>query len=218
MASREELPLLPDGTEYDVAVSALIKTLRRGHELDALYWSSQLCVRYPWKTWRLLEVFAAEDIGPANAQALPHVVAGRIAWEHHQKESKARPPFVLLSSAVLCLARSPKNREADDLAESLKHLIERGWRAQVPDYAIDMHTREGRASTPREDRLERWLTEGSVIVPDHGPKDWRAWILRWAVQRGHLDPEQVEAQISDWHRAGRLVHGPDGYGSVVDDQ
>ena len=61
MASRDELPVLPDGTEYDVAVSALIKTLRRGLELDATYWASQLLVRYPWKTWRVLEVFAAES-------------------------------------------------------------------------------------------------------------------------------------------------------------
>jgi len=197
-----------------VAVSALIKTLRRGLELDALYWAAQLSVRYPWKTWRLLEVFAAEDIGPANPQALPQVVAGRIAWEHHVKESKGRPPLVLLSSVVLSLARSSKNREADDLAEAMKHLIERGWAAQVPEYVIDMHTVEGRASIPRPERLTRWLTEGSVIVPDEGPKDWRAWILRWAVQRGRLDSATIEAQIAKWSAAGRLVHGPDGYGSV----
>jgi hypothetical protein len=115
---------------------------------------------------------------------------------------------------ILTLARSAKNREADDLAESMKHLMERGWSAHVPEYAVDMHTREGRETRPREGRLERWLTEGSVIVPDTGPKDWRAWILRWAVQRGHLDPEQVEAQIAEWNASGRLVHGPDGYGSV----
>lgn len=218
MASREALPLLPDGTEYDVAVSTLIKTLRRGLELGAMYWAAQLSGRYPWKTWRLLEVFAAEDVGPANPQALPLVVAGRIAWEHHVKESKGRPPLVLLASAVLTLARSPKNREADDLAEAMKHLIERGWQAQVPSYALDMHTAEGRASIPKEQRLDLWLTEGSVIVPDHGPKDWRAWILRWAVQRGHLDPEQVEQQIAQWAADGRLVHGQDGYGSVPPDQ
>lgn len=216
MGDREALPLLPDGTEYDVAVSALIKTLRRGLELDATYWAAQLSVRYPWKTWRLLEVFAAEDVGPANPQALPVVVAGRIAWEHHVKESKGRPPLVLLASVVLHLARSPKSREADDLAETMKHLIERGWAAQVPEYAVDMHTAEGRAAIPRAQRLDQWLTEGSVIVPDTGPKDWRAWILRWAVLRGHLDPEQVEAQIQRWDADGRLVHGPDGYGSVYD--
>lgn len=197
-----------------MAVSALIKTLRRGLELDATYWASQLSVRYPWKTWRVLEVFAAEDVGLANPHALPLVVAGRIAWEHHAKESKARPPLVLLASVVLALARSPKNREADDLAEMMKHLIERGWNAQVPDFAVDMHTAEGRAAVPRPERLQRWLTEGSVILPDDGPKDWRAWILRWAVQRGHLDSAQVEEQVAGWAADGRLVHGLDGYGSV----
>jgi len=213
MVSREELTV-PDHTRYDVAVSALIKNLRRGHELDALYWAAQLSVRYPWKTWRLLATFAAEDVGLANPQALPLVVAGRIAWEHNTKESKGRPPLVLLASVVLVLARSPKNREADDLAEAMKHMIENGWTAQVPEVAVDSHTAPGRESIPREEWLSRWLEEGSVIVPDDGPADWRAWILQWAVQRGHLNTEQVERQIGEWAAQGRLLHGPDGYGSV----
>lgn len=126
---------------------------------------------------------------------------------------------MLLANVVLTSARSPKSREADDLAESMKHLVERGWNPDVPDYAIDMHTEEGRATIPRGQWLEQWLTEGSVIEPDHGPKDWRAWILRWAVQRGHLDREHVEQQIRQWADSGRLVHGPDGYGSLpLDDQ
>lgn len=217
MADRETL-LCPDGTPYDVAVSALIKTLRRGLELDAAYWAAQLAQRFQWKTWRLLEVFAAEDVGPANPQALPLVVAGRIAWEHHQRESKAPPPFVLIASVVLTLARSPKSREADDLAEAMKHLTRRGWTAQIPEFAVDMHTAEGRAAIPREDRLDQWLTEGSVIAPDDGPKDWALWIRRWAVQRGHLDAEQVQQQARQWDEEGRLVHGIDGYGSVPPEQ
>jgi hypothetical protein len=214
MPSRDALPLLPDGTEYDVAVSALIKTVRRGHELDALYWAAQLSARYPWKTWRVLEVFAAEDVGPANTNALPVVVAGRIAWEHHVKESRGRPPLVLLASVVLTLARSPKSREADDLAETMKHLIEQGWAAQVPDVALDLHTHEGRERMPPEDRLRHWLDEASAIEPDTGTKDWALWIRRWAAQRGHLNAAEVEAQARSWDQAGRLVHGLDGYGSL----
>lgn len=213
MADREAL-LCPDGTPYDLAVSALIKTLRRGLELDAAYWAHQLSERYQWKIWRLLETFAAEDVGTANPAALPYVVAGRIAWEHHQKESKAPPPLVLLVSSVLMLARSPKSREADDLTESLKHLTRRGWTPHVPDFAVDSHTAQGRASVPREEWLPRWLAEGRTIVPDTGSKDWHAWILRWAVQRGHLNRTDVEAQIAQWAAEGRLVHGLDGYGSV----
>jgi hypothetical protein len=213
VGDRESL-LCPDGTAYDVAVSSLIKTLRRGLELDAAYWAEQLSERYQWKVWRILEVFAAEDVGVANPLALPQVVAGRIAWEHHQRESKAPPPIVLLVSSVLMLARSPKSREADDLTEVVKHLRERGWAAQVHGFAVDAHTAQGRAEIPREERLARWLSEGRTIVPDEGPKDWHAAILRWAVLQGSMDGEQVEAQIAQWAEEGRLVHGPDGYGSA----
>jgi len=141
VADREIL-LCPDGTPYDQAVSALIKTLRRGLELDAAYWAAQLSQRFQWKTWRLLEVFAAEDVGPANPQALPLVVAGRIAWEHHQRESKAPPPFVLLASVILTLARSPKFREADDLAESIdsEGLARNLYAADLPDLDLVIRT------------------------------------------------------------------------------
>lgn len=213
MGDRESL-LCPDGTAYDVAVSSLIKTLRRGLELDAAYWAAQLSARYQWKVWRILEVFAAEDVGAANPVALPHVVADRLAWEHHRKESKGPGPLVLVMSAVLLLARSPKSREADDLAQAMLHLIEGGWAPVVHDFALDAHTAQGRAEIPKEERLTRWMSEGRTIVPDEGPKDWHAWILRWAARQGTGDPAEVEAQIGQWAEQGRLVHGPDGYGSL----
>jgi len=214
MVSRREDLRLPDGTPLDEGTSALIKTLRRGWELDALGWASLMVQRFPWKTWRTLATFAAEDVGPANPQALPLVMASRIAWEKHAEQSSARPPLVILANVVLCLARSPKSREADDLAESMKHLIERGWKPALPSYAVDMHTARGRAEVPREQRLDQWLTEGRVIVPDDGEQDWHLWILRWAVQRGHLDREDVERQAREWDQQGRLRYGLGGYGSV----
>jgi hypothetical protein len=177
-----------------------------------------MVARFPWKVWRTLATFAAEDVGPANPRAVPLVMASRAAWEKHAEQSSSRPPLVILANVVMCLARSPKSREADDLAESMKHLIERGWRPALPSYAVDAHTARGRDQIPRDQRLGQWLAEGRVIVPDDAPKDWHAWILRWAVGRGRLDRAEVEAQIAEWHRQGRLRFGPDGYGSVQPDK
>ena len=210
MADRRDL-LLPDGTPFDEGISALIKCLRRGLELDAMGWASLLVARYPWKTFRVLATFAAEDVGLADPHAITVVTSCRLAWEWHVKESKGRPPLVLLAHAVLHLCRAPKSREADDLAESMRHLLEQGWRPEQPSYAVDSHTARGRAGTPRDEWLTQWLTEGSVVVPDDGPKDWAAWILRWAVARGRLDPVEVEARIRAWDEQGRLVWGPDGF-------
>lgn len=208
----------PDGTPLDEATSALIKTLRRGWELDAMGWALILAARFPWKVWRTLATFAAEDVGSANLDALPTVMACRLAWEKHAGGSSGKPPLLLIGHAILTLARSPKNREACDLAEATKHLTERGWHPALPSYAVDSHTARGRAETPRTEWLDRWLLEGSRIEPDTGSKDWAAWILRWAVQRGHLDRVQVEQQIGEWGQDGRLRFGPDGYGSVRPDR
>jgi len=211
--ARDEL-LCPDGTPLDEATSALIKTLRRGWELDAMGWALLMSARYPWKVWRTLATFAAEDVGLANPDAVPVVMACRLAWEKHAEGSTGKPPLLLLGHAVLMLARSPKNREGCDLVEATRHLMERGWHPALPSYAVDSHTARGRSEIPRGEWLDRWLTEGSRIEPDQGSKDWAAWILRWAVQRGHLNRDQVEDHIGQWDRDGRLRFGPDGYGSL----
>jgi MgsA AAA+ ATPase C terminal len=217
MGERSDLRL-PDGTPLDEATSALIKTLRRGEELEACYWAAQMAVRFRWKVWRTLATFAAEDVGMANPLALPMVMACRQAWENAARESSSRPPVLLLAHAVITLARSPKNREASDLAETVKHLVEQGWRPDPPGYAVDSHTERGRDLIPREDWLQRWLTVGSVVEPDTGPVDWRAWIMRWAVGRGRIDRDAVEAQIEAWDAAGRLRWGVEGYPSLRDER
>jgi hypothetical protein len=151
------------------------------------------------------------DVGLANPQALPFVSAARTAWDRAALESRSRPQLVLLTSSVLLLARSPKSREADDLAAAMTHLVEDGWRPAVPHEAVDLHTKRGRETVPDDLKLVFWLDEGSKIVPDGDLLDWRSWVRRWAARRGRLDPEQVEKQIAEWAAQGRLMWGPDGY-------
>ena len=78
MSRDEERELLvPDGTPLKVAVSALIKTLRRGQEVEALYWARQIEARYAKYVWRRLRIFASEDVGLADPQAL--------SWSHRSQ-------------------------------------------------------------------------------------------------------------------------------------
>lgn len=206
---------VPDGTPLDEARSGLQKSIRRGDDLGSAYWALQLAAKFPWLLFRRLAVIACEDVGLANPAALTVVVAARTAYEHAVKESRApRPESVLVVWPTLYLARSPKNREADDLANSVQHLMERGWRAQVPDYALDLHTMAGRAAIPKGQQLGHWLEVASHLENESGSVDWRLWIRRWAARRGHLDAEQVEAQARQWKSQRRLVHGLDGYGSL----
>ena len=213
---RDDPPLaVPDGTPLDVAKSCLQKAIRRGDDLGAAYWALQLAAKFPWLLFRRLAVIACEDVGLGDPRALPVVLAARSAYEQARKESRnPHPDAVLVVWPALYLARAAKNREADDLANAIKHLIARGWTAPVPSYAIDLHTDEGRAAIPRDERLMHWLTEASHVEHDDGPQDWRLWILRWAAQRGRIDPSAVEDRARGWDAAGRLVHGIDGYGSA----
>jgi replication-associated recombination protein RarA len=52
--------------------------------------------------------------------------------------------MIFVSHAILHLCRSPKNREVDHFIHHMNGRIRQGWKAQVPDYAYDKHTVEGR--------------------------------------------------------------------------
>jgi replication-associated recombination protein RarA len=119
------------------------------------------------------------------------------------------PDGPLLAFAVLYLARAPKSREADDFDQAVTHLQDdEGWQAEVPDYARDLHTPQGKE---RKHRLAHWLDEGSAVVGREGPVDWLLWIRRWAARKGHLDRKTVEEQAKRWAAEGLLRHGESGY-------
>jgi hypothetical protein len=210
MPSREYEPQTPNGTPLPTAVSALTKALRRGREVEALFWAKQLERRYHRYVWRKLCTFAAEDVGIADPLAVVVVNSLAQAYGRHRDESsKPIPDGPLLAMAVLYLARAPGSREVDDFDQAVAHLQEdEGWSAEVPDYALDLHTPEGKE---RPERLKHWLEHGSHLTDRQGPLDWLLWIRRWAARKGHLDREAVEEQAQRWAEEGRLRFGVDGY-------
>lgn len=206
-------PKVPDGTPLNEAVSILIKELRRGKELEALYWARQIegnsgkgFVKY---LFRRLAIFACEDVGPGEPMALQVVQAARDAYVTTMQESKSgRPDGNLISWPVLFLARAMKNREADHL-KNVAHVLEKaGWKPEIPDYAIDAHTARGRAIyKTQEDRDRGWFLEWSKCENEVGPFDARLWHLRRLVDEGTLDREFVEDLARTWDDAGQLMYG-----------
>lgn len=209
--------MVPDGTPLNEAVSVLIKELRRGKELEALYWARQIEGGGYYKyVWRRLAIFCAEDVGLGNPLAITVVQALWNAYDTAKKDSsKGTPDGNLLTMAVMTLARSEKNRECDHLKNAEHSLVKAGWTPGIPEYAIDMHTRRGRGQVDKAEQDRLWFTEWSQVDPEVGPYDWRAWHWKRLANKKAMDPKEVAQQVADWDTEGELIYGVDGYAPVV---
>lgn len=209
--------MCPDGTPLNEAVSVMIKELRRGKEAEALYWARQIEEGGFYKyVWRRLAIFCAEDVGLGNPLAICVVQSLWNAYETAKKDSsRGTPDGNLITMAVLTLARSEKNREADHLKNAVHSLVKHGWRPEIPDYAIDMHTKRGRGQVDKAEQDRLWFTEWSKVEPEVGPYDWRAWHWKRLANKGAMDPREVAAQVATWDGDDELLYGPDGAAPVV---
>lgn len=208
--------MCPDGTPLNEAVSVLIKELRRGKELEALYWARQIEQGGFYKyVWRRLAIFCAEDVGMGNPLAITVINALWQSYETAKKDSsRGTPDGNLITMAVMLLARSEKNRECDHLKNAEHSLVKHGWKPEIPDYAIDMHTRRGRGALDKAEQDRMWFTEWSVVVPEVGPFDWRAWHWKRLANKGAMDAREVSEKVAEWAANGDLLYGVDGIAPV----
>jgi replication-associated recombination protein RarA len=56
--------------DFGEVISALQKSIRRGHELESMFWALELYEKYGRALWTRLQVICNEDIGIANPQAI----------------------------------------------------------------------------------------------------------------------------------------------------
>lgn len=210
-------PSCPNGVPLNEAVSILIKELRRGKELEALYWAKEIEARFHKYVWRRLAIFCAEDIGLANPGLIVQIKA---LWDSYNQimldsSSKGKPDGNLITMAVVLCARSPKNREIDNLKNVVGALVkEAHWAPEIPDYALDQHTARGRATNPEfatdRGRALYWFTQGSHIENEIGHRDALLWHFRNMARREILPVEDVEEMAREWDEDGRLLYGVDG--------
>lgn len=135
------------GRDFWEASSAFQKSIRRGDEEEALYWAVEFYDgggRLTSYCWNRMFVMLSEDIGLANPQ-LPQQIWSLYQIFNHFKASKNshEPEKLHFIHAVLLLVRSPKSRLVDWalIAAFKRHEPNR----EVPDYALDKHTRRGKA-------------------------------------------------------------------------
>jgi replication-associated recombination protein RarA len=173
------------GLRADEVISTLQKSIRRGEVRNAVLCAADMAStsddldRYLWDR---LHVIAVEDVGFGRPAAVTTIVALDTARQRFPPGSHDRLLFAV--HAVRLLAESPKDRSNDELANLVRLDVEAGVVPDVPDHAVDMHTRRGQE---RGRDLAHFLTEGAKVEPELAGRErrWRAELL----ERLGLEPD-----------------------------
>ncbi len=121
---------------YDT-ISAFIKSMRASDEKGAIYWLAKML--HAGEDFRFIArrivIFASEDVGLADAQALPLAIATQQAVEFVGLP-EARIP---LAHAVCYMCRAKKSREAYEALATTTEEIESERTERVPEHLKNKH-------------------------------------------------------------------------------
>jgi len=153
------------GLPADQVISALQKEIRRGNTENAVLLAYEMAVTSPALEdylWQRLMIISVEDIGFGEPRAPVLVNALRQMVETFDREVGERR--LLAIHAVRYLCGCQKDRSSDEMLNWVKHAVEAGGtRPTIPDYALDMHTAEGRA---RGRGKRHFYEEGAKLSPE----------------------------------------------------
>lgn len=153
-----------NGYAGDEMVAMLQKAIRRANEEDALHAAYEMYVTSPQfeeKLWRRLLCISVEDIGFGNPEA-PNLIYTLFKMRQEFPYNDGdRPMFFVHAIRFLC--RQAKERSSDHVKNLLNDEFAKGKKFEVPDYALDMHTRRGRAMG-RD--VYHFLTVASKVTPE----------------------------------------------------
>ena len=121
---------------YDT-ISAFIKSMRASDEKGAIYWLAKML--HAGEDFRFIArrivIFASEDVGLADAEALPLAIAAQHAVEFVGMP-EARIP---LAHATAYMCRAKKNREAYEALGAATEEIENERTERVPEHLKNKH-------------------------------------------------------------------------------
>src|SRR4029434_2927333 len=121
---------------YDT-ISAFIKSMRGSHEKGAMYWLAKML--HAGEDFRFIArrivIFASEDIGLADPEALPLAIATQQAVEFVGLPEVRIP----LAHATAYMCRAAKSREAYESLATASEEIESEQSAPVPEHLTNKH-------------------------------------------------------------------------------
>ena len=121
---------------YDT-ISAFIKSMRTSDEKGAMYWLAKML--HAGEDFRFIArrivIFASEDVGLADAEALPLAIATQQAVEFVGMPEAQIP----LAHATAYMCRAKKSREALESLVAAKEQIEAEHTKRVPEHLKNKH-------------------------------------------------------------------------------
>jgi replication-associated recombination protein RarA len=174
------------GFAADEVISGLQKSLRRGLVDNALLlgWEMYLTSgEMEEMLWSRLCVVSVEDVGAGNLNA--PVLVETLYQMHRRYPRPEHDRFLFAAHAIRVMGAGEKDRTTDDMVNWAKRSVALGeMRAEIPDAALDMHTRRGQEMG--RDYLF-FMREASQVIPEIAGKEqkYRDWIMA-ALQDGRL--------------------------------
>lgn len=152
----------------DEVISALQKEIRRGHTENAALLAYEMLITSPEMEaylWHRLQVISVEDVGYGNLQA-PILI--ETLFQMHQRIPRPRGDRYLFAiHAVRVLCQSQKERGSDELLNWISRAVEeQKIRPEIPDYALDMHTRRGQEMGRDYAHFLREASRVEPVLPD----------------------------------------------------
>lgn len=185
MSTKSKMPYqikLVNDYPFDEVASALQKTIRRNREYEACYWAFIIHESGYYKyVWKRLMIIASEDVGNGTPEAC--LVVHSLQQNYHNAitadNRTKNDALQFIMQAVMYLCRAQKSREADSITNLIRTNFEQKNLLEVPEFAVDVHTRRGRTihgkwdKGSEEDKIERhrkWYDEWSKVEPDVGDR------------------------------------------------
>lgn len=150
-----------NGIQGDLVISALQKSIRRGLTEEAVTFAYEMYItslQFEEKLWRRLQAISVEDVGFGDVNAPVLINSLNQMRQNFPYTDPDRPIFFV--HAIRYLSEAKKDRTSDNLKNIVKREFEYGRSPVIPDFAIDMHTEQGR-SIGRD--FKHFLEEGSRV-------------------------------------------------------
>jgi replication-associated recombination protein RarA len=173
-----------NGLNAMACVSTLQKAIRRGMEREAMEFAVELMhsgKAFHSMVCNRLEVICHEDLDTLAAHVFPFVAASLAASRDRYSKSigEAR---LMVGNAIRAMCRSPKSRAGCHFAAAigLRAQLE-GYVPEIPDFALDMHTMNGKAMGRG---LDHFRAEGAKLIPPPTADDpyedeaYRLWSIK----------------------------------------